>query len=578
MAEHAHLRVDGISRSFAGRRVLTDISFVAATGERIGLIGENGSGKSTLLRIIAGIDTPDVGTVTLAAPGHPRIGLLHQEPPFAPDDSVAAALETAIAPIRAAERALDRSAAALAAAPDDALAAQHYAAALDTATRLEVWDVEARLSAMLAGIGLAAIPRTSLTSELSGGQRARLSLAWLLLNAPDVLLLDEPTNHLDDAAVAYLLGALKEHRGPIVFASHDRAFLDEAATALVDLDPAPLPAALTSVLVQDGAGTGIGVTRFSGGMSEYLLSRSAAMHRWALRYRDEQAELARLRLATETEQQVGHVDWKPRTEQRGSKKFYADRNAKVVSRRVRDARARLAELEAAQLRRPPEPLRFVWDAASQPTAEMVPDHPAAETAEQAEPILTATALAFAGRLSPIDLTVREGEKLLITGPNGAGKSTLLQLLAGTLSPTSGRRMLRAGASIGILTQDTVIPDPLRRGASRTVAEAYRDNVGEACADRVPLATFGLIAQRDEDRSLALLSVGQQRRVALAILLARPPAVLLLDEPGNHLSLALAAQLEEALAKFPGTVVMTSHDRSLRANWAGSTLALPSREA
>ncbi|WP_293786860.1 ATP-binding cassette domain-containing protein [uncultured Aeromicrobium sp.] len=172
-----HLRVDGISVSFADRRVLTDVSFVVAAGERVGLIGENGSGKSTLLKVAAGLMRPDAGTVRAVAPGgeSPGIGLLHQEPPFGPMVTVGEAIESAVAGSRTAVAAVDRAARALAdAPPEDATAADAYARALETAERIGAWDVDARIASMLAGLGLAEVPRDRPTGRLSGGQRERI--------------------------------------------------------------------------------------------------------------------------------------------------------------------------------------------------------------------------------------------------------------------------------------------------------------------------------------------------------------------------------------------------------------------
>lgn len=186
----AHLRADGISLSFGARRVLTDISLTVAAGERAGLIGENGSGKSTLLRILAGLQEPDVGVVQATAPGgrSPRIGLLHQEPPFPGTATVAQALEAAVAPVRRAAEAVDEAAVALAEAPEDAAVLEAYSRALETAEHLSVWELDSRIETLMNGLGLGDLPRDRPTGELSGGQASRLSLAWLLLSAPDVLL------------------------------------------------------------------------------------------------------------------------------------------------------------------------------------------------------------------------------------------------------------------------------------------------------------------------------------------------------------------------------------------------------
>lgn len=563
----AHLRVDGISISFTDRRVLTDVSFTVPAGDRTGLIGENGSGKTTLLRVIAGLTRPDGGIVSAIAPGGhaPRIGLLHQEPPFLASMSIAEALASAVAPLRAAADAVDARAHALANTPDDQAAARNYADALETAERVGAWDVDARIDAMMTGLGLGDLPRERETGRLSGGQRSRLALGWLLLSAPEVLLLDEPTNHLDDAATEHLRGVLVSWAGPVLIASHDRAFLDEAVTSLVDLDPAPRLHAVAGPLVGDGEEAGIGITRFTGTYTDYLHARLDARERWERQYREEQGELKRLRAAVGENQSVGHRDWKPRSEVRMAEKYYADRNDKVVSRRVNDAQTRLADLQERQIRKPPPELQFRGLNAAQSTATAQGAWPG--------PVLAATDVAVAGRLKATSLTVSADEKWLITGPNGSGKSTLLHLLAGDLAPTAGTINRPRGLRVGLLAQEVDLPDPHHRGSERTTREAYEDLVGRKRAEQVPLGTFGLIAGRDEHRPVRVLSVGQQRRLALAVLLADSPDVLLLDEPTNHLSLLLVAQLEAALSNYPGSVVIASHDRWLRRTWTGQSFDL-----
>jgi len=562
-AEATHLWLDGVSFAFGERRVLTDVSFTVPAGDRVGLIGENGAGKTTLLRIIAGRLEPSAGTFGAVAPGRaPEIGLLHQEPPFAPSDTVGEAVESAIAPARRALASIARLGTAIEQDPESTRAAAAYASALETADRLGAWQVEAKISAMLAGLKLSEIPLDRPTRTLSGGQQARLALAWLLLREPDVLLLDEPTNHLDDAAAAHLAAVLSAWRGPVLMASHDRAFLDECATSLVDLDPSAVPHSRSDPLVQDGPGSGIGVTRFTGTYTDYLAFRRSARQQWERQYRDEQAELARLRAAVKDQQTVGHADWKPRTEVRMAQKFYADRNAKTVSRRVNDARSRLRRLEESQVRKPPAELEF----------RGLPTDP--RTTAGSGPVLIATDVHVTGRLRPTSVRISRGEKWLITGANGAGKSTLLLVLAGRLEPSSGQVARVGRERIGLLSQTLHLPDPRGRGAHRTAVETYTDLVGLERARRIPLRTFGLVAGRDENRPIAQLSVGQQRRLSLAALLANPPEILLLDEPTNHFSLSLVSALESAVAAYPGTVVIASHDRWLRARWSGQSLALP----
>ena len=545
----AVLRIDGLSVQIAGTHILTNLSFTVTPGQRIGLIGENGSGKSTLLHAVHGSlprGATTAGTIDTGSGSHrARVGLLHQQAPFAPTDTIGQALESAVAVERQVARDLEAAA--------DPYDEKAYATAIDLAERFDIWETDSRISATLAGLGLSHIPTDRPTGELSGGQQARLSLAWLLLNRPDILLLDEPTNHLDDAATTYLVSVLSAWKGPVLFASHDRAFLDTAASGIVDLDPAP------SMVGEDG-----GVTRYTGNYSDYLAAREDVRVRWERQYRDEQAELKRLRAGVRDNHTVGHVGAPPRTEGKLAKKFYADRNAKVVSRRVNDSRSRLEKLEEEQVRKPPKELTF---------AGLTASSMAGATREPADgPVVVASGIVVEGRLPETSLTLNGTEKLLVTGPNGSGKSTLLSVLAGQLTPDSGSLTV-TGVRTGYLTQDVALPDPHDRGDDRTVERAYRDLVGEELADEVPLSTFGLIHPRDESRPLVELSLGQQRRVALAVLLADPPEVLLLDEPDNHLSLSLVTALEEAIPAYPGAVVVASHDRWLRDRWTGERLEL-----
>lgn len=559
----AHLALDGVSFSYPDsdpdRPVLTDVSFAVPAGVPTGVIGENGSGKSTLLRIVGGLLTPDAGAVTVSAPGGGavRVGVLHQQVPFAPVQPVRVVLEDAVARVQAAEEGVARAAEALAEDPAAPGAALAYDEALAQAERLQAWQVGPRIETTLAGLGLADLPRERPTRELSGGQRARLGLAALLLSTPDVLVLDEPTNHLDAAAAAHLSGVLREWPGPVLLASHDRAFLDDAVRALVDLDPGAAP-------VGDDPADGHaarGVVRHTGTFTEHLGNRRAARERWERRYREEQEELRALRQQARTDHRVGNPERGPRTEARASRKFYADRNAKVVSRRVNDTMTRLERLEKAQVRKPPAPLRFAGlDAVRRPTA------PGGWS-------LTAVQVGVEGRLRPVSVALDATTRLLVTGPNGSGKSTLLGLLAGRVAATHGRVSVGAGVRVGLLTQETTLPDPHGGGPGRSARQAYEDALGAEQAERVPLGTFGLLAPREANRPVGALSVGQVRRLDLAILLADPPDVLLLDEPTNHLALGLVSELERAIPAAPGAVVVASHDRWLDRGWTGERLTL-----
>jgi macrolide transport system ATP-binding/permease protein len=321
----------------------------------------------------------------------------------------------------------------------------------------------------------------------------------------------------------------------MVAASHDRAFLDAVCTDLLDLDPA-----------LDGP------TRYGGGFSDYLGASRAQRTRWEQRYAAEQDELASLRLAAAvTARRVAH-DRPPRDNAKMQYDFKSGRVQSQVSRCVRNAERRLAELTRTPVPRPPRPLRFAAN------LERAANRPAAALRLVWVP----------GRLAIERLDVGAAERLLVTGPNGAGKSTLLAVLAGRLAPAGGTVHRRRGLRVGILVQDTVIA-----GQHRTARAVYRDQLGPERAAQVPLVELGLLARRDVDRPVRELSVGQRRRLELALLVAEAPQLLLLDEPTNHLSPALAEELEEALRASPGAIVLASHDHWLRRRWPGRELRL-----
>ena len=561
---YSHLRVEGLSKSFADRRVFTDISFVVPQDDCVGVIGENGAGKSTLLRIIAGHLSADAGQVEIFHHDtvQPAVGLLSQQPSFAASETMEDVLETAVAPLRAAVCEVDDAAQALADRPHQEAAMVRYTEALDRAERFAAWDVDAHVNRMVAGLGLADIELLAPVGQLSGGQTARLALASLLLSAPDVLLLDEPTNHLDDDGVDFLSGLVSNWRGPALIASHDRAFLDHTVRSLIDLDPAPQPHQLNEA--QDQLTTR-GITRFTGTYSDYIQHRRDARRRWQNQYDQEQAQLKRLRAAVDQNQVVGHEDWKPRTEIRMAQKYYADRNAKVVARRVNDARSRLRELEQSQIVKPPRELSFQGlDAAYTTGPHYAPD----------EELIRATQVASTHRLAPTSLAITANDRLLITGPNGVGKSTLLAIMADKLAPDYGTIMRKPGLSVGLLTQES----DFSAFAGQTVQAVYEQSVGLTVAEATPLTTFGLLHPRDHTRSIDSLSVGQHRRLALAIILADPPEVLMLDEPTNHFSLPLVTELEASIEHYPGAVIVVSHDRWLRNHWNGRTQHLTNPDA
>jgi len=522
-------------KAYADRVVLDGVNLTAAPGQRIGLVGENGTGKSTLLRLLAGPDAggdaPDRGEVQRPA----DIGLLHQELPFDPGHTVGDVLAEALAESRRVLAVLDASAARL--GDGEPAALDEYGEALTRAEEIGAWDAERRADEVMHGLGLGGIGRDRPLGTLSGGQRSRVALAALLVRRPSAVLLDEPTNHLDDEAVAFVEAQLRSLPGVVVVASHDRVFLDEVCTDIVDLDPA-----------QEMSGRR-GPTRYRGAFTEYLYAKKAERARWEQAFEAQQDEINALRYAVKvTARQVGHGYRPPRDNDKHIAFGKARLIEGVIARRVRNAQQRLTVLERDPIRKPPAPLEFRAPVMT------------ADTGEDGH-LVSVRGVRVPGRVELDRLDVPAAGRLLVTGPNGSGKSTLLAVLGGGLEPAEGSVLRRRGLRIGLLTQDDHFPDP-----ARTPRELYGDG-------RVPLMELGLVAPRDLDRPVGVLSVGQRRRLALAMLLAHPPHLLLLDEPTNHLSLGLADELEQALGRAPGAVVIASHDRWTRRRWDGPVLSL-----
>jgi macrolide transport system ATP-binding/permease protein len=525
------LTARGVVKAYGDRVVLDGVDLTAAPGRPVGLVGENGVGKSTLLRLLAGVEVPDSGRVTRP----PDLGYLPQQPAFPADTTVDGVLREAVAPLHAAVARVETLAADLA-APG---AAEEYDATLAWATWRGAWDADRRATVTAQRLGLADLAPGRRVGSLSGGQRSRLALAALLVRRPTCLLLDEPTNHLDDDAMALLEQSLVDLPGVVVAASHDRTFLDGVCRVLVDLDPVHL----------DGNSDAAGGTRYTGGYSDYLAAKRDARRRWHEAFEAQQEELDRLRRAGRTTaRQVAH-DRAPRDNDRFIHHFKGENVARTVGRRVRSAERRIEVIERERVPKPTAPLSFSGTLS--------------HARSRAGVVVEAREVVVERRLQVQRLHVGSGERLLVTGGNGSGKTTLLEVLAGTLAPTRGQVQVRARRT-GYLPQDVTFAQP-----GRSVRDVYDAATGAP----VPLHDLGLLRPQDHTRPVGVLSAGQQRRLALAILVARSPDLVLLDEPTNHISLTLAEELEEALRRSSGTVVVASHDRWLRRRWAGPELTL-----
>ncbi|MFE7611204.1 ABC-F family ATP-binding cassette domain-containing protein [Streptomyces celluloflavus] len=520
-----------VSHSYADRLLLDGVSLSVRPGERIGIVGENGAGKSTLLRIIAGAEQPDDGRVVRRADG--GIGHLGQTPGLRPDRTVQDTIDAALADLRDIERRLRSLERGLGRATAGQL--DEYGELLTLFELRGGYEADTRVDKAMHALGLERIAHDRLLGSLSGGEQARLGLACLIAASPEVMLLDEPTNHLDVAALDWLEDALLAHRGTVLAISHDRLFLQRIATAIVEVDADRR-----------------GIVRYGDGYGTFIAAKTAARRRWEQEYARWCEQIAQL---TEFAAGTAHHVARGRAMKDGNKMAYDRDKGRVqasVSSRVRNAQERLRRLRDEPVPRPPDPLRF----------RAVPG-----TGDAEGTLVHLDGVRVADRLAVDSLSVAAGERLLIHGANGAGKTTLLRVIAGITEPDSGT--VRRRGRIGFLAQEI----PVTRPAEPLLTAFGRGLTGDADELAGLLLSFGLFRERDLRVPVGALSAGQRRRLALARLLARPADLLLLDEPTNHLALGLVEELEEALAVWPGALVVVSHDRLLRRRFGGRSYGI-----
>jgi len=511
-----------------GDRILfSGLDLVVAPGDVVGLVGVNGAGKSTLLRTLAGLAKPDDGEIRLNPPTA-TVGHLPQEPERREGESVRAFLARRTG-VAAAQADLDAATEALTAGETGA--DDRYAVALDRWLDLGGADLDERAAEVAADLGLAVDLDQPMTS-LSGGQAARAGLASLLLSRYDVFLLDEPTNDLDLDGLARLERFVSGLRSATVLVSHDREFLARTVDRVVELD-----------LVQQQ------VNVYGGGYEAYLEEREVARRH----AREDYEEFADTKSALEARGRMQRAWMEKGVKNARRKQPDNDKNA-------RKFRAEATEKQASKARQTDRMIERL-DVVEEPRKEweLRMEIAAAPRAGAVVATLRGAVVRRGGfTLGPVDLQIDWADKVAITGANGAGKSTLLAAMLGRLDPDEGSATLGPGVVVGEVDQarQLFLGDvPLAEAFAREVPELADADV------RTLLAKFGLKAAHVL-RSAATLSPGERTRAALALLQARGVNLLVLDEPTNHLDLAAIEQLEAALDKYPGTLLLVTHDRRM----------------
>ncbi|PWD50186.1 ABC transporter ATP-binding protein [Serinibacter arcticus] len=515
----------GVSYAYPGRPVLADVRLTVSGTDRIGLVGENGSGKSTLLRLLGGELEPATGTVRRRG----TLTTVAQELQVTTHETLGDLLAASMQRTRAAQVRLEEAAAR--ASSDDPHALREVADAVAAYENERAWDADRELDEALTRFGAPRDPARPL-AQMSVGERYRVHLACALAERSDILLLDEPTNHLDVAAIEHLTDRLAVWPGAVVLVTHDRQLLDDVVTEIVDLDS-----------TMSGPPARYGALHYA----DYRASKDAALARWRTRFRTEQKRLEELFWSRDSSYEGLSDEWRP---PKGSDKHRRGTRAK---QHITAADRQLRALEARAVSVPPPPPEVDW-----PHLGGEPD------GHGNAPLLLLPGAHVPGRLERPDLMLAVGreDRLLLVGPNGRGKSTLLGLLSEAATAP--------GVRVGVLWQESRLElKPGETGfdvAARVVLEEVRR--GRVNPDElVPIAATGLLTEEDLDRPVTELSVGQRRRLDLALILMTAPHVLLLDEPTNHLAVDLVDSMTGWLRWVVCAVVVATHDRLMREDYA-----------
>ncbi|WP_339147380.1 MULTISPECIES: ABC-F type ribosomal protection protein [unclassified Sutcliffiella] len=502
--------LNNISKSFAGTMIFEDVSMEIQANDRIGLVGKNGSGKTTLFQLISSLEAPDKGAIHIKKGA--RIGYLAQIPSYPEgttgEDVLRSAFQETL-DLQHKLRALEEQMTVVAEESKLNKIMLEYGVLQERFGFMGGYEMDASIQRIANGLKITHLLSQPFSS-LSGGEQTKICLGFILLQNPDLLLLDEPTNHLDIFSVEWLEHYLKEYDGTVVAISHDRYFLDEVATKIIDLEDGEIHTYHTN---------------YSGFLKEkeerLLLEFSA--------YQEQQKKIKKMKEAIKRLKEWANQSNPPNAAMH--------RRAKSMEKALN----RMEKIKRPILERKAMGLQF--DATDRTGKDAV--------------IMEKVSKAFGTKalFQEIDLAVYFRERAAIVGQNGTGKSTLLKILLGKLDADSGLIKLGSNAKVGYLSQHIHASNP-----NQTLIEAFREDISITLEHaRHVLAKF-LFYGPSVFKKVENLSGGEKMRLRLAQLMHQDINLLILDEPTNHLDIDSREVLEEALEDFNGTILAVSHDR------------------
>ncbi len=500
------ISVEKLQVEFGGFTLFDDVSFVVNKKDRIALVGKNGAGKSTMLKILAGLQSPTGGVVSV--PKETTIGYLPQQMQLKDERTVREEAELAFDHIHEMEREIERLNNELTERTD--YESEAYHGIIDKVTHLSEQfqmaggnNYHAELERTLLGLGFKREDFDRQTNEFSGGWRMRIELAKLLLRRPDVLLLDEPTNHLDIESIQWLENFILTRANAVILVSHDRAFIDNTTSRTIEIELGH-------------------IYDYKVKYSEYVVLRKERREQQLRAYENQQKKLA------DTEAFIERFRYK------------ATKSTQVQSRikqLEKIDRIEVDEIDTAMLslKFPPAPHCGQYPVIAEEVAKRYGNH-----------------LVF----EHVNLIIKRGEKVAFVGKNGEGKSTLVKCIMDEI-PYEGSLKLTQGVKIGYFAQNQAQLLDENLTVFDTVDYVAKGDIRTKIRDILGAFMFGGEAS---DKKVKVLSGGEKSRLAMIRLLLEPVNLLILDEPTNHLDMRSKDVLKNALKEFDGTVIVVSHDR------------------